>query len=74
MRATTIRFTPELWELLEQEARREGVSVAQYVRDAAMFRAAFGLGERSGKAGSIEDTEEDVLSHSAPFRRRGRNR
>jgi hypothetical protein len=46
MRATTIRFTPELWDLLKREAEREEVSVAQYVRDAALFRVAYGAGVR----------------------------
>ncbi len=47
MRATTIRFSPELWARLEQEAAREGVSVAQYVRDAALFRIAYNAGSRA---------------------------
>ena len=46
MRATTIRFTPELWTLLQREAEREGVSVAQYVRDSALFRVAYSAGVR----------------------------
>jgi hypothetical protein len=55
MRATTIRFSSELWSVLEREARREGVSVAQYVRDAALFRVAYGLGERSSRVRRVPD-------------------
>jgi GAF domain-containing protein len=40
MRATTVRFGEDLWALLEQEAARQGVSAAQFVRDAAILRLA----------------------------------
>jgi hypothetical protein len=75
MRATTIRFTPELWELLEREARREGVSVAQYVRDAALFRAAYGLGERASMTReSVGELRESVRSGGGPLAHRHRDR
>ncbi len=52
MRATTIRFPNDLWEQLEREARKQGISVAQYVRDAALYRVAYSAGaardEQSG--------------------------
>ncbi|MCW3050450.1 MAG: sensor signal transduction histidine kinase [Solirubrobacterales bacterium] len=47
MRATTIRFSEDLWATLESEAAREGVSVAQLVRDAALIR----LGVLAGRRG-----------------------
>ena len=48
MKATTIRFPNDLWEQLEREARRQGISTAQYVRDAALYRVAFSAGAASG--------------------------
>jgi predicted DNA-binding protein len=57
MRATTIRFTPELWELMQREAEREGVSVAQYVRDAALFRVAYSAGERGEQGTSTAPSQ-----------------
>jgi GAF domain-containing protein len=50
MRATTVRFDDALWKLLEREARREGVSAAQFVRDATILRIAYAMGQR-GDAG-----------------------
>jgi hypothetical protein len=47
MRATTIRFPNDLWEQLEREAAKQGISVAQYVRDAALYRVAFSAGAAS---------------------------
>jgi hypothetical protein len=41
MHQTTVRFGPDLWEDIEVEADRAGVSVAQYVRDSAMMRVAY---------------------------------
>jgi len=44
MHQTTVRFGPDLWRELEVEAARAGVSVAQYVRDAALMRVAYTRG------------------------------
>ena len=46
MRATTVRFSEALWTLVEQEAIREGVSAAQYIRDATILRTAYAMGQR----------------------------
>jgi hypothetical protein len=44
MHQTTVRFGPDLWEEISVEARRAGVSVAQYVRDAALMRVSYTRG------------------------------
>src|SRR5215210_2385295 len=54
MRATTVRFSDDLWSLLEQEASAAGVSAAQFVRDATVLRIAYVMGRR-GEPG-IEET------------------
>jgi hypothetical protein len=41
MHQTTLRFGPDLWAALEGECARLGVSVAQYVREAALARLAY---------------------------------
>jgi hypothetical protein len=46
MKATTIRFGPDVWEAIAAEAERAGVSTAQYIRDAALARAAAAAGAR----------------------------
>ena len=46
MRATTVRFSDSLWTLIEREASRDGVSAAQYVRDATILRTAYTMGQR----------------------------
>jgi hypothetical protein len=46
MHQTTVRFGPDLWEALERECRRLGVSAAQYLREAALTRLAYTAGRR----------------------------
>ena len=42
MHQTTVRFGGDLWGELVRASEREGVSVAQYVREAAIARLARG--------------------------------
>jgi hypothetical protein len=53
MKATTVRFGDDLWALLADEASRAGVSVSQYVREAALARAAFAAGRRADLPGEL---------------------
>ena len=55
MRATLVRFGPELFEELRAEAARTGVSVAEYVREAVVARMAYSAGRR-GDPGYAEAT------------------
>ncbi len=42
----TLRLSEELDRLITQEAKREGISKAQYAREAIYARAAYALGRR----------------------------
>ena len=46
MRVTTVRFSGDHWKLVEEESTREGVSAAQFIRDATMVRTAYAMGQR----------------------------
>src|SRR5690349_9810389 len=46
MRATLVRFGPDLFEDLKAEAERSGISVAQFVREAVVARIAYSAGKR----------------------------
>jgi GAF domain-containing protein len=59
MRATTVRFGEALWDLVEREAERDGVSAAQYIRDAAVLRTAYAMGRRGD-----EDYEQAIARAS----------
>jgi hypothetical protein len=46
MHQTTVRFGPDLWEALDRECALLGVSIAQYVREAALTRLVYAAGRR----------------------------
>jgi hypothetical protein len=50
MKATLVRFGPDLYEELRAEAGRSGVSIAQYVREAVLARMAYSAGRRDDAA------------------------
>jgi GAF domain-containing protein len=60
MRATTVRFSDDLWRLLEQESAGAGVSAAQFVRDSTVMRIAYVMGRRG------EPAMESALERVAP--------
>lgn len=50
LRKTSLRLTDALYRAIEEEAQREGVSVAQYIRDSALHRVAYAAGQRGDDA------------------------
>jgi len=79
MRATLVRFGEEQFEELKVEAAREGVSVAQFVREAVVARIAYARGRRGEgqSAGALADasrartTARRVVSESGALRAEG---
>ena len=69
MRATTVRFSDDLWELLETEASAEGISAAQFVRDATIMRLGVLIGRRGGPEATLT---LEALASGALSRRHGR--
>src|SRR3954452_19729939 len=64
MRATTVRFSDDLWALLEAEASDQGISAAQLVRDATIMRLGV-LSARREDAGAqvtLQETAAGALS------------
>jgi hypothetical protein len=55
MHQTTVRFGPDLWDAVELECARLGVSAAQYLREAALARLSYSAGRRG------EDDYEEAL-------------
>ena len=67
MKATTVRFGEDLWEMLEREAGALGVSAAQFVREAAIMRVAMLAGSRGDPEAelTIADIAARAQSRSA---------
>jgi hypothetical protein len=65
MRATTIRFPEAIWELLEDEARSEGVSAAQFIRDATILRIGNVMARR-GDAAALSSLQELGAAAAVP--------
>jgi uncharacterized protein (DUF1778 family) len=64
MKVTTLRLGNDLWGLLEAEAEVAGVSVSQYIREAALARAAAaaaarGCGPFELLAGALREVMRD---------------
>jgi len=64
MKVTTVRFGTDLWRLLETEAAHSGVSTSQYIREAALARAAAaaaarGYGPYELLAGSLREVTRE---------------
>ena len=69
MRATTVRFSEDLWELLETEAGGQGISAAQFVRDATIMRLGVLIGRRQDPEAAVT---LETLAAGALNRRRSR--
>src|SRR4051812_37032754 len=70
MRATTVRFGTDLWEMLEREAGRSGVSVAQYIRESALARLAYTAGRRGDPDMGFPHTAGEDGDGARPIRAR----
>jgi GAF domain-containing protein len=68
MRATTVRFSDDLWQLLEDESTLQGISAAQFVRDATIVRLAFLAGRRGDSEAQLS---MEAIAERAARRQRG---
>ena len=53
LKATTVRMSEDLWELLDEEAGRQGISVAHLVRDSVLLRLGHLYAQRGDAAASV---------------------
>jgi hypothetical protein len=65
MRATLVRFGPDLFEDLKAEAERSGISAAQFVREAVVARIAYNAGRRGERATDASELVTQVRTTRA---------
>jgi hypothetical protein len=65
MHQTTVRFSPDLWEAMEQECARLGVSAAQYLREAALARLSYTGGRRGNPEYEVALAYAGAVSRAA---------
>jgi hypothetical protein len=68
MRKTTVRLSDRLWELVQGEARREGVTGAQYIREAVIARVFYDQGLRGAAFGETAVASERASERDAAAR------
>lgn len=65
MRKTTVRLSDRLWELIQGEAQREGVTGAQYIREAVIARVFYDQGLRGAAFGEPASSREPPVQRES---------
>jgi hypothetical protein len=55
MRIQSVRFSEKAWAAIQEEARKEGVSASQYVREAALMRVTAQDAYRAFREGDVAE-------------------
>jgi hypothetical protein len=69
MHQTTVRFGADLWRALEEECSGLGISVAQFVREAALARLMYAAGRRGDAAYEVAFNLAGAVSSESERRR-----
>lgn len=67
MKITTLRLTERLWTLLEAQAREEGASASQLIREGAMMRLGYALGQQGREVPANESPSSRTAAPFADF-------
>lgn len=60
MRKTTVRLPDWLCDLVEQEAARQGISFAQFLRDAALLTLAWHQAQSTTAVGAVAEQRAEI--------------